>query len=378
VLILAVFVLGYAAIVLEHPLGINKSATALAAGVLCWTVLVLQGEPDLVNARLAHSLYEISGIVFFLLGAMTVVELIDAHDGFELITSRIRTVSRRRLLATIAILAFLLSALLDNLTTSIVMMSLVRKLVPDADRRYFGSIVIIASNSGGVWSPIGDVTTTMLWIGGQVTPATLTQQLVLPALASVVVPVLWIGWRMRGDVVRPQREASPHGLAELTGVEAALDVNGQMPIRLPPDAAAIGQTLAQLNLRVRTGASVATICTHGGQPAPPSPTAPLHPEDTLVLTGTPTAIAHALALLIAARRKRPQRGSAHSCCSPGSVSSCRCQCSRPSRTSRRSWECCSVSASCGRSPSCCTSARTTMAKASCPSPTRCSGWTRRA
>src|SRR6187200_2427570 len=113
---------------------------------------------------------ELSQILFFLLGAMTIVELIDAHDGFELITSKITTVDRRRLLVTIAVLSFVLSAVLDNLTTSIVMMSLVRKLVPDdADRRYFAGLVIVASNSGGVWSPIGDVTTTMLWVGGQVT-----------------------------------------------------------------------------------------------------------------------------------------------------------------------------------------------------------------
>lgn len=308
-LLIAIFILGYLAIVFEHPLKLNKSASALAAGVLCWTIYVVQGESHIVNEQLGHHLSELSGIVFFLLGAMTIVELIDAHDGFELITSRIKTVNRRKLLLTIAALSFVLSAVLDNLTASIVMMSLVRKLVPDdTDRKYYAGVVIVAANSGGVWSPIGDVTTTMLWVGGQVTTTSLVTQLVLPALASIIVPLLWIGRRLKGNVSRSRR-ASTQGFAQLTGVEAALDLKGQTPIVLPSDAAAIGKTLAELNLRVRTGVSVVTITdSDGGEPATPSPTKPLRAGDTLMLTGAPTAMAHALALLIAGRSPEPTRG----------------------------------------------------------------------
>lgn len=204
-LLVLLFALGYLAIVFEHPLGVNKAATALVTGVACWTAL---GEPEALVGQMG----ELSGILFFLLGAMTIVELIDAHDGFELLTSRIRTSSRRRLLLVIVVLAFFLSAVLDNLTTSIVMMSLVRKLVRDSeDRMMYGGAVIIAANAGGVWSPIGDVTTTMLWIGGQASGGALVRHLIVPALVSVVVPVLWLGLRMKGSVARPATEATADG-----------------------------------------------------------------------------------------------------------------------------------------------------------------------
>lgn len=304
-LLAALFLLGYVAIVFEHPLGLNKAASALLAGVLCWTAYIVGGDPHAINEQLVHHLGEMSQILFFLLGAMTIVELIDAHDGFEIITSRITTRDRRRLLATVAILAFVFSAVLDNLTTSIVMMSLVRKLAPDeADRRYFAGIVIVAANSGGVWSPIGDVTTTMLWVGGQSTAGALIAQLVLPALASVVVPLAWIGLRLRGQIARPPG-APGGGRAELTGMEAALDLGGHAPITLPPEAAAVGKTLAQLDLRRRTGAAVLTLRRGDGPAAPPAPTEPLQAGDALALSGEGPAIAHALALLIAGRSPEP-------------------------------------------------------------------------
>jgi Na+/H+ antiporter NhaD/arsenite permease-like protein len=207
-LLIVLFVAGYLVIAFEHSLGINKAAPALVTGVALWTVYILGGD----SAQIAHALHdqtaELSGILFFLLGAMTIVELIDVHDGFEIITSRIKTVSRRKLLAIVPILAFFLSALLDNLTTSIVMMSLLRKLVrDDEDRMLYGGAVIIAANAGGAWSPIGDVTTTMLWIGGQITPLSLMKHLILPSLVSAAVPAVWIGLRMKGDVRRP--EAGP-------------------------------------------------------------------------------------------------------------------------------------------------------------------------
>lgn len=203
-LIVVLFAAGYLAIVFERPLTVNKSASALLTGVACWTAYILAGDASSVGAALQHELAELSGILFFLLGAMTIVELIDAHDGFQLITSRIKTLSRRKLLVTIALLAFLLSAVLDNLTTSIVMMTLVRKLVrDDTDRMYYAGIVIIAANCGGAWSPIGDVTTTMLWIGGQITSLHIIKQVFIPSIVSLAVPVVWIGARMTGRVTRP-------------------------------------------------------------------------------------------------------------------------------------------------------------------------------
>lgn len=201
--ILIVFIIGYLAITLEHPLKLNKAATALLTGVLCWTIYVLLGDHS-GSEDLVHHLSDIAGILFFLLGAMTIVELIDAHEGFEIITTRITTLSRRRLLIIVAIVAFFLSAILDNLTTSIVMISLIRKLVRDEkDRWYFAGIIIIAANSGGAWSPIGDVTTTMLWVGNQITSTNIITKLLLPSLISLLIPLVFMAWRMKGNFERP-------------------------------------------------------------------------------------------------------------------------------------------------------------------------------
>jgi len=238
-LLTAIFLLAYAAIVFEHQLSLNKSATALLAGVLCWTGLVAGGDPQAVAAALEHRLPELTGILFFLLGAMTIVELVDAHDGFELVTQRIRTRSRRKLLGIIAALAFVLSAVLDNLTTSIVMMTLVRKLVTgDRDRMHYGGIVIVAANAGGAFSPIGDVTTTMLWVGGQLSVLVMLKKLILPALASVVVPTIWIGARLTGSLAgaagRDADDAAPSALDD--AAPSALDANEREDSRaLPPN-----------------------------------------------------------------------------------------------------------------------------------------------
>ncbi|MGB5028601.1 MAG: SLC13 family permease, partial [Chitinophagaceae bacterium] len=166
-----IFIAGYAAIALEHPLKVNKAATALITGVLCWTVFALFSDNEHAPAhQLTEYLGEVAGILFFLMGAMTIVELIDAHDGFEVITSRIRTTNKRKLIWVIGLITFFLSAVLDNLTTTIVLVSLLRIIIPDKkDRLLFAGMVIISANAGGAWSPIGDVTTTMLWIGGQIT-----------------------------------------------------------------------------------------------------------------------------------------------------------------------------------------------------------------
>lgn len=204
--LVAIFVLGYLAIVFEHPLRVNKAASALLMGVALWSVLAIGGAPEEL-AELGHHVDSIAQIVFFLLGAMTIVELIDAHDGFELVTSRITTRSRRKLFVVVAVLAFLLSAILDNLTTSIVMMSVARKLACDEeDRRYLGGLIIVAANAGGVWSPIGDVTTTMLWVGGQITTSAIITTLILPAIASLAVPLAWLVLRNGGEVARERDE----------------------------------------------------------------------------------------------------------------------------------------------------------------------------
>jgi Na+/H+ antiporter NhaD/arsenite permease-like protein len=207
-IIILLFVLGYAAIALEHSLKINKAASALLTGVLCWTVYILNsGDKKLVEHQLAEHLSDISSILFFLLGAMVIVELVDAHDGFDLVTQRIRTTSRRRLLWLVGFITFFLSPMLDNLTTTIVMVSLVRKLVADRnDRLLLAGVIVIAANAGGAWSPIGDVTTTMLWIGGQITAANIVKVLFLPSLVCLLLPLFLLSRKMRGNVRVPEKE----------------------------------------------------------------------------------------------------------------------------------------------------------------------------
>jgi Na+/H+ antiporter NhaD/arsenite permease-like protein len=198
-LIIIVFILGYLAIAFEHPLKLNKAASALITGVLCWTIYMLQSESaDVVDAELLHHLGEIASILFFLLGAMTIVELIDANDGFDIITQKISTTSKQKLLLIITALTFFLSALLDNLTTAIVMTSLCSKILNEReDRLWFAGMIIIAANAGGAWSPLGDVTTTMLWIGGQITALNIMKQLILPSMVVCIIPALIVARRFR-------------------------------------------------------------------------------------------------------------------------------------------------------------------------------------
>lgn len=201
-LLLAVtFVLGYAAIAFEHPIKINKAASALITGVVCWTIYMLYStDAHEVNHHLEEHLGEVSGILFFLLGAMVIVELIDAHDGFQIITDRIKTTNARKLLWLIGFITFFLSAALDNLTTTIVMISLLRKIVNDQqDRLFFAGIIVIAANAGGAWSPLGDVTTTMLWIGNQISAGAIVLKVFLPSIACLAVPLLYLNWKMRKD-----------------------------------------------------------------------------------------------------------------------------------------------------------------------------------
>jgi Na+/H+ antiporter NhaD/arsenite permease-like protein len=205
VLIISIFVIGYAAIALEHPLKINKAASALLTGVLCWTVYTLfSSNREGVAHQLVEHLGNLSGILFFLMGAMTIVELIDAHDGFEVITRRITTTSKRKLLWIVCFLTFFLSAALDNLTTAIVMASMTRKLLEDKkDRMFFVGMIVISANSGGAWSPIGDVTTTMLWIAGNITSGNIIIKLILPSLVCLLVPLTVVSLIVKGKANRP-------------------------------------------------------------------------------------------------------------------------------------------------------------------------------
>ncbi len=202
IIITIILILGYLAIAFEHSLKINKAASALLTGVICWSVYALSGnEGELVSENLSHHLSEIAGILFFLLGAMVIVELIDAHDGFEIITERIQTTNKKKLVWIIGFITFFLSATLDNLTTTIVMVSLLRKLIPShKERLMFAGIVVIAANAGGAWSPIGDVTTTMLWIGHQITTVNIIVKTFLPSLICFVVPAFVISMQMKGSL----------------------------------------------------------------------------------------------------------------------------------------------------------------------------------
>jgi Na+/H+ antiporter NhaD/arsenite permease-like protein len=203
--VILIFIAGYIAIAFEHPLKINKTASALLTAVLCWVVYILGShQTEFVSEQLYAHLGEISGILFFLLGAMTIVELVDAHDGFDVITSRINTTSQRKLLWIVSIVAFFLSAVLDNLTTTIVMVSLLRKLIKDRETRiFYVSMVVIAANAGGAWTPIGDVTTTMLWIGGQITSLSIMTNLFIPSMVCLVVPLVILSFRMKGKIQSP-------------------------------------------------------------------------------------------------------------------------------------------------------------------------------
>ena len=201
-ILIIVFALGYLAITLEHTIKINKSATALITAVLCWTLIISNAaSKELIIEQLSHHLSSISEIVFFLLGAMTIVEIIDAHDGFQNITESIKTTNKTKLIWLISVITFFLSAVLDNLTTTIVMISILNKLIEDKKTKWLLlGLVIISSNAGGAWSPIGDVTTTMLWIGGQISPLNIIKQTFLASLVSMIVPTLIINFIIKGNI----------------------------------------------------------------------------------------------------------------------------------------------------------------------------------
>lgn len=257
--IIVLFVIGYGAIALEHPIKINKTATALITGVLCWTLFAFQPPTEtflesdhfksfaarfadlhqgevyqaFIKSELSHTLGQIAAILFFLMGAMTIVELVDAHHGFRFITDIIRTKDTRILLWIICFVTFFLSAILDNLTASIVMVSLIRKLIHNKETRlFFAGMVIIAANAGGAWSPIGDVTTTMLWIGGQVSASAIIKNLILPSLVCLLVPLTYLSFKLKGSLPSSNNEVKAGTDAEggggkimlLVGVGALISV----------------------------------------------------------------------------------------------------------------------------------------------------------
>jgi len=252
ILMVVIFVVGYTMIALEHPLNLDKAASALLTGTILWAlyalyatdVLALDLSPaweavrvkseDIINFILPgvdnfhfgkfwetdaeaadnvhhfvlhdlnHHIIEIAHILFFLLGAMTIVETVDQHQGFKLITDKIQTTSKIKLLWILSIITFFMSAALDNLTTTIVMVALLRKLIDDQKSRwFFASMVVLAANAGGAWSPIGDVTTIMLWIGGQVTTINIITYVILPSLVTMIVPLLVVSTYLKGEVKRP-------------------------------------------------------------------------------------------------------------------------------------------------------------------------------
>ncbi len=228
IFIVVAFIIGYSMIALEHPLKIDKAASAILTGVVCWLILTfgIQGMPvaaagladpqQLLHHSLSEHLSGISEILFFLLGAMTIVELVDVHDGFRVITDRIRTANKVKLLWIIGWVAFFLSAVLDNMTTAIVMSALLRKLIKKQEDVWFlGGFVIIAANAGGAWSPIGDVTTIMLWIGGQVTTLEIIKNIFAPSVVCLLAPLLVATFVMRrkggdGNLAKVEVEHTNH------------------------------------------------------------------------------------------------------------------------------------------------------------------------
>ena len=200
--LLIIFVLAYAAIALEHYLHVNKSASALIGAGLLWVIYALSTDSQQINQELSESLISTAQIVFFLIGAMTIVELVDAHEGFDVITNRIKTNNLQNLMWMVGVVTFFLSAILDNLTTTIVMVSLMKKILDQyEDRLLFAGIIIISANAGGAWTPIGDVTTTMLWIGGQITSLAIMKSVLIPAIISLLIPLLFIARNLKGKEV---------------------------------------------------------------------------------------------------------------------------------------------------------------------------------
>ena len=225
--LVVVFIIGYLLIALEHPIKIDKSATALLLGMVMWVLFILGADAlpfvvekaaehghaghlsDFVNAEILHHMGEIATTLFFLIGAMTIVELVDVHGGFSIITDRITSRDKKKLLWILAFVTFFLSAILDNLTTAIVMVMLLRKLVSDPKERWFyASMIIIAANAGGAWSPIGDITTIMLWVKGNVSTVSVIAYIILPSLVAMVLPLLLVSGKLKGQLKKVETKTN--------------------------------------------------------------------------------------------------------------------------------------------------------------------------
>ncbi len=249
ILMVVIFIVGYTMIALEHPIKIDKAASALLMGALLWGLYALNGQEILslghsrawhhfaelhgdlaktsegvrefiVHHDVMEHLADISTILFFLLGAMTIVEIVDQHEGFKIITDKIKTTKKVKLLWVLSILTFFMSAVLDNLTTTIVIVALLRKLVDDKQTRwFFAAMVVVAANAGGAFSPIGDVTTIMLWIGGQVTTVNIITKLFVPSLFTMLIPLIILSFTLKGEVKRPQFVAKGKGEVQTTSTQ---------------------------------------------------------------------------------------------------------------------------------------------------------------
>jgi len=203
-----VFLIGYLLIVFEHWIDINKTTTALMMGVLCWVIQFANVYST--NSNLQHlfsHFSEVSQIIIFLLGAMIIVEIISAHKGFQLIINFVNVRSKKKLLWIIGFISFFLSSILDNLTTTIVMISIMQKIVPDSkDRMIIGGAIVIAANAGGAWSPIGDVTTTMLWIGGKISPLNIMKDMLIPSIVCTCTSLIYLSFLLKGPILQVDGE----------------------------------------------------------------------------------------------------------------------------------------------------------------------------
>ena len=227
--LVVVFIIGYLLIALEHPIKIDKSATALLLGMVMWVLFILGADAlpfvvekaaehghaghlsDFVNAEILHHMGEIATTLFFLIGAMTIVELVDVHGGFSIITDRITSRDKKKLLWILAFVTFFMSAILDNLTTSIVMVLLLRKLISNPKERWlYASMIIIAANAGGAWSPIGDITTIMLWVKGNISTGAVMMYILLPSLVALLVPLLFVTSKLNGQLETIEAKVDKH------------------------------------------------------------------------------------------------------------------------------------------------------------------------
>jgi Na+/H+ antiporter NhaD/arsenite permease-like protein len=230
----AIFLLGYVGIIFENYFEFNKAAIAMLMSAALWTVFADEaGSTGIATAvgALTEKLAEVSEVVYFILGAMTIVEIVDAHQGFKVVTDKVNSKNKRGLMTIISLITFFMSAILDNLTTTIVMVSVIKKILPNIDdRKLFGALIVIAANAGGAWTPIGDVTTTMLWINGQITALPTMTSLFLPSLVSTIIPTLMLQQQIPEDEPVPESSSDAVPLAPRGSLVFATGVLGLLSV----------------------------------------------------------------------------------------------------------------------------------------------------